>query len=124
MAKAMPKCAFTWATGLDTHCLLCLPSGSTVSLRSKQAVINTLQLPCLSWPLLILWCPFAGGELWACLPLLAVPTRAWGSRASRKVRLSELRTRANQLSGRESGHLVHSGELTLTQLSRVLSWSS
>ena len=54
----------------------------------------------------------AGGNLQPCLPLLARPFRQWGSGAGREVCVSRLQARADQHTGREPRHPVHSGEAT------------
>ena len=55
-------------------------------------------------------CFLAGGNLKPCLLLLARPLWQWGSGAGREVCVSRLQARADQHTGREPRHPVHSGE--------------
>lgn len=59
---------------------------------------------------LILACFLAGGNVQPCLPLLARPFRQWGSGAGQEVCVSRLQARADQHTGREPRHPVHSGK--------------
>ena len=72
---------------------------------------------------LIFACFLAGGNVQPCLLLLARPFRQWGSGAGREVCVSRLQARADQHTGREPRHPVHSGEAyTPSLLDRVSLW--